>query len=148
MRIGRRAAVIVCLLAVLALAGCIWVFHNLFNNLWYVKEFEAEISRPYIPKEGEETHFIVYAYRDNPNNAVEVEVTLTDLKTNESFTLNTDVAHGATFRVVVGRSYMLTANYKGSTKSITFTMKPLLLGDIIISGDYIKEISVYQGAII
>ncbi|MFH8108127.1 MAG: hypothetical protein QXJ25_03830, partial [Candidatus Aenigmatarchaeota archaeon] len=71
MRIGRRAAVIVCLLAVLALAGCFAFFETSQHQGVFI---------PRIPKSGEKTILIVVAFEEDTSSWISIEVILTDIE--------------------------------------------------------------------
>ncbi|MBU5678638.1 MAG: hypothetical protein QXJ96_00700 [Candidatus Aenigmatarchaeota archaeon] len=99
---------------------------------------------PYIPKEGEKQTLSVTSWEGSPENFREVEVTLIDLETNQSWTRLTDPDYGANFEVIVGKSYTLVAKYKSDMKSLTFVMKPLTTIRIRLKSDVIEDIHIYE----
>ncbi|MEM5868806.1 MAG: hypothetical protein QXL09_02540 [Candidatus Aenigmatarchaeota archaeon] len=135
MKIYRKVLILGILVAILGIASCFWL------STMFQKD-EIESIRPYFPKEGEKQTLSVTSWEGSPENFREVEVTLIDLETNQSWTKLTDPDYGARFEVIVGKSYMLVAKYKSDIESIIFTMKPITKISIKISDNTIERIKV------
>ena len=146
MKKWRRLAIISFVVALIGLVGC-FTFFEVFQTREEI--LKSQVPRPHIPKEGEDKTLRVYASKNYEQGIGGVEITLTDLETNETWTKYTDPDYGAYFKVIVGRSYMITATFYGSRKTTTFIVKPMTLVDILISeNNVVEEMYIYEALII
>lgn len=143
MGLRRKLLVSMIIIAAIGLAGCLGLF-TVFNP----EEIEVKKLRPHIPIEGEETILDIGAADHSSGRRVGgVEITLIDVETNKTYTKYTDADSSTRFKVIVGKTYMITATYGNSTKSITFLAKPFMGIVVDICENQIDDIWIYKGRI-
>lgn len=138
MKIGRKAAFILGLLAALGLAGCFAFFETSQHQGIFI---------PRVPKYGEKTILFVVAFDKDSSSWIPIEVILTDIEAERSERKVTNGEEGAIFNVVVGKEYVITARYKDSDISSRFIMEPGTTVVAFVKNNKIVDMAIYRTGI-
>jgi hypothetical protein len=135
---GKKLWIVIgCILLVVVGVFC-------YSHYVHTAEEETGIALPGIVKEGEERTLTIFAGYENGSGAPSVEITLTEEETGTSRTQVSDGNGVASFVVIAGHNYMITASFKDSAQSLTANISPTDMVAVYISDNRVDSIVCYE----